>query len=210
MIGVDVAVAGIALEHSRREVGLDGPQRRFELLEVRHFACHQEVERRQHVFVVGELHQVFVDDLGARFGGYVRTQIDRQVAVGIDVGALPRHAVAVGETRTAARQYAELRIDRKGRMDEIVLRNAFAEDVVALGRILQVAVDAGEQHLDRGADDFEVAQLFGGDIHQHVVFVRIGVVAGERLHEILHRGFQLAVAAAELFEQQPREAGIGS
>ena len=68
------------------------------------FACHQEVERRQHVFVVGELHQVFVDDLGARFGGYVRTQIDRQVAVGIDVGALPRHAVAVGETRTAARQ----------------------------------------------------------------------------------------------------------
>jgi len=35
-------------------------------------------------------------------------------------------------------------------------------------------------------------------------------VAGERLHEILHRGFQLAVAAAELFEQQPREAGIGS
>ena len=64
-------------------------------------------------------------------------------------------------SRTAARQYAELRIDRKGRMDEIVLRNAFAEDVVALGRILQVAVDAGEQHLDRGADDFEVAQLFG-------------------------------------------------
>ena len=94
---------------------------------------NQEVERGQHVLVVGELHQVFVDDLGARFGSYVRTQVDRQVAVGIDVGALPRHAVAVGETRTAARQYAELRIDRKGRMDEVVLRNAFAEDVVSLG-----------------------------------------------------------------------------
>ena len=177
---------------------------------MRHFACHQEIERGQHILVVGELHQVFVNDFGARFGGDVRTQIDRQVAVGIDIGALPRDAVAVGKARPAARQYAELRIDRKGRVDEVVLRNGLSEDVAALGRIFQVAVDACEQHLDGGTDDFEVSQLLGGDIHQHVVFVRIGVVAGERLHEVLHRSFQFAVAAAELFEQQPCETGIGS
>jgi len=94
-------------------------------------------------------------------------------------------------------------------MDEVVLRNAFAEDVVSLGRIFEVAVYACEEHLDRGPDDFEVPQLFGGDIHQHIVLVRIGVMAGEGLHEELHRSFQLAVTAAELFEQQPCEAGIG-
>ena len=172
-------------------------------------ACHQEIECREHVLVVGELHQVFVDDLGTRFGGDVRAQVDRQVAVGIDIGALPGDAVAVGEARPAARQHAELWVDRKGRMDEVVLRNAFAEDVVSLGRIFEVAVYACEEHLDRGPDDFEVPQLFGGDIHQHIVLVRIGVMAGEGLHEILHRSFQLAVTAAELFEQQPCEAGIG-
>jgi len=123
--------------------------------------------------------------------------------------ALPRHAVAVGERGTAARQHTELGIDRKGRMYEIVFREAVAEDIVLLGHILQVAVHAREQHLNRGADDLEVAELLGGYIHQHVVFVGIGIVACESLHEILHGGFELAVAAAELLEQQAREPGVG-
>ena len=94
-------------------------------------------------------------------------------------------------------------------MDHVLLRFALAEDLVALGRVLEVAIDAGEQHLDRGTHDFEVAELLGGDVHQHVVLVRIGVVTGERLHEILHGGFQLAVGTAELLKQQARETRIG-
>ena len=95
-------------------------------------------------------------------------------------------------------------------MYKIVFREAVAEDIVLLGHVLQVAVHAREQHLNRGADDLEVAELLGGYIHQHVVFVGIGVVACESLNEILHGSFQLAVAAAELFEQQTGETRIGT
>ncbi len=51
---------------------------RLELLEMRHFAI-RKLSVTEHVFVVGELHQVFVDDLGARFGGDVRTQVVRSL-----------------------------------------------------------------------------------------------------------------------------------
>ncbi len=173
-------------------------------------AREEEVERCEHILVVGELHEILVDDFRPRLGGDVGPQVDRQVAVSVDVGALPGHAVAVGEPGPAARNHPELGIDGEGLVNEIVLGEiALAEDVVALGGILEIAVDARQKHLDGSTDNLQMAQLLGGDVHQKIVLVGIGIVAGERLHEILHGRFQLAVAAAELLEQQAREPGVG-
>ena len=95
-------------------------------------------------------------------------------------------------------------------MDEIVLGEiALAKDVVTLGGILEIAVDTRQKHLDGSTDNLQMTQLLGGGVHQQIVLVGIGVVAGEGLHEILHGRFQLAVAAAELLEQQAREPGVG-
>ena len=134
---------------------------------------------------------------------------DRQVAVGVDVGALPRHPVAVGQAGTSAGDDTELRIDGKGTVHEILFRETVGENVALFGGVFQLAVDTAQQHLDRRTDDFEVTEFFGGDIHQHVVFVGIGVVATESLYEVLHGRLEFAVSAAELFEHQPCETRVG-
>lgn len=50
-------------------------------------AREEEVERCEHILVVGELHEILVDDFRPRLGGDVGPQVDRQVAVSVDVGA---------------------------------------------------------------------------------------------------------------------------
>ena len=62
-------------------------------------------------------------------------------------------------------------------------------------------------HAGQGADDFQMAQFFGADVHQQVFAVWI--VAVESLNGILHRSGKFAVSAAELFEQHIAEARIG-
>ena len=57
------------------------------------------------------------------------------------------------------------------------------------------------------ADDFEMTQLLGTDIHQQVFSLRI--LAVEALHGILHRRGELAVRPAELPEQHVAERRIG-
>ncbi len=51
----------------------------------------------------------------------------------------------------------------------------------------------------QGADDFQMAQLFGADVHQQVF--ASGIVAVQSLNCVLHGRRQLAVCASELFEQ---------
>ena len=63
-----------------------------------------------------------------------------------------------------------------------------------------------EVHAGKGADDLEVAQLLGADVHQQVFALR--VLAIESLDRILHRRSELAVGAAELLEQHVAEARV--
>ena len=61
-------------------------------------------------------------------------------------------------------------------------------------------------HAGQCPDDFQMAQLFGADIHQHVFAVRI--LAVQALNRILHGGRELAVGAAELLQKHVAEARI--
>ena len=63
-----------------------------------------------------------------------------------------------------------------------------------------------EMHARERADDLQVAQLLGADVHQQVFALR--VVAIEPLDRILHGGGELAVGAAELLEQHVAEPRI--
>jgi hypothetical protein len=54
-----------------------------------------------------------------------------------------------------------------------------------------------------------MTELFGRDVHQHVVLVGIRLTRRKRLHKVAHGGSELAVGAAELLEQQTGEARIG-
>ena len=59
----------------------------------------------------------------------------------------------------------------------------------------------------RRADDLEMTEFLGADIHQQVLAV--GILAVESLNGILHGGGQLAVGAAELFKQHVAEPRVG-
>ena len=61
-------------------------------------------------------------------------------------------------------------------------------------------------HAREGADDFQMAQLLGADVHQKVLAIRI--LAIETLNRILHRGREFAVGAAELFKKHVAETGV--
>ena len=56
------------------------------------------------------------------------------------------------------------------------------------------------------ADDLQVAQFFGADVHQQILALRI--VAIQTLNGVLHRRGELAVGAAELLEQHVAESRI--
>ena len=64
-----------------------------------------------------------------------------------------------------------------------------------------------EVHAGETADDLEMAQLLGADVHEQVFALR--VLAIESLDRILHRRGELAVGAAELLQQHVAEARIG-
>ena len=58
----------------------------------------------------------------------------------------------------------------------------------------------------RRADDLEMAELLGADVHQQVLALRI--LAVQSLNRVLHRGGELAVSAAELFQQHVAELRV--
>jgi hypothetical protein len=57
------------------------------------------------------------------------------------------------------------------------------------------------------ADDLEMTELFGSDIHQQVLTIRIFAI--EALDGILHGGSEFAVGAAELLKQHVAKSRIG-
>jgi CIC family chloride channel protein len=61
-----------------------------------------------------------------------------------------------------------------------------------------------------GVGYFKMAELLGGNVHQHVVLVGVRVAHAECLGEVLHGRLQLAVRTAELLQQQVGEARIGA
>ena len=61
-------------------------------------------------------------------------------------------------------------------------------------------------HAGQRADDFQVAEFLGADIHQQVFAPRI--VAIKSLDRILHRRRELAIRAAELLQQHVAELRI--
>ena len=77
--------------------------------------------------------------------------------------------------------------------------SASAASRVCLHRL---QVHAGER-----ADDLQVAEFLGADVHQQV-FAR-GIFAIEALDGVLHGGGEFAVGAAELLQQHIAERGIG-
>jgi hypothetical protein len=84
----------------------------------------------------------------------------------------------------------------------------FAEELrLLLHAFGELALGALVEHGHDGADDFQMAELLGGDVQQHVLAARI--VLGHGLAEIAHRGGQLALRPTELFEQQVGQGRIG-
>src|SRR5581483_1552308 len=81
--------------------------------------------------------------------------------------------------------------------------------VLGVSGVLQFRRNGAEQHLDGSANDFQVAEFLGSNVHEHVVLVRIRLPAGERLGEVLHGGFEFTIGSAELFQKQRGELGIG-
>ncbi len=138
---------------------------------MRDLSRHQEIERFFDVRIVGELHQVLVDDLRARLGGDIGAEVHREIAVGIHVRPLPGHTLAVGDGRAAARQYCELRVHHSVVDDLFLGRGALhhSHQVRTLGGVLEVAIQAVEQHRDSCADNLQMAEFLGGNVHQQVV-----------------------------------------
>ena len=62
------------------------------------------------------------------------------------------------------------------------------------------------QQVDGLGHHLHVAQLLGGDVEEQVLDLR--VLNAEALGEILHGGFQLAVAAAQLLLEQRCVLGV--
>ena len=61
-----------------------------------------------------------------------------------------------------------------------------------------------EMHAGERADDLQMTQLFGADIHQQIFALR--VIAVQALNGILHGGSKFAVGAAELLQQHVAES----
>src|SRR3978361_16603 len=62
-------------------------------------------------------------------------------------------------------------------------------------------------HAGERSDDLEMTEFLGPDIHQQIF--PIWVFAVESLDRILHRGGELAVCSAELFQKHIAEAHVG-
>ena len=64
------------------------------------------------------------------------------------------------------------------------------------------------EHANQRADNFKVAQLFGGYVHQHIFTARI--VIAQALSKIPACGGQFALGPAELFRRRFASPGFGS
>jgi hypothetical protein len=63
-------------------------------------------------------------------------------------------------------------------------------------------------HADEGADDFEVREFFGADVHEEIAAGEV-IDAIPALDGVLHGGGEFAVGAAELLEEHVAEFDVG-
>src|SRR6202012_2310593 len=111
---------------------------------MRYLARHEERQRFMDIRVVGELHQVFVNQLGARLGREVAAQVYRQVAIGMDIRRAPGNPLAVAWGDAAAGDDRELRVGKNGLVDNVFLGSFTVEylhDLGAVSSIFQFAVN---------------------------------------------------------------------
>ena len=168
---------------------------------MRHFARHQEAQRLFHARVVGQRNQALVDDLGARLGRNIRTQVGARLGDRVDVGGSPWHAGRIGQRGARAVQH----------LGQVAVVAGAGDAAVHVGfgldRFGQLALGALVEHGDDVADHFQVAQLFGCDVEQHVLAAWI--VFRHGLGEVAHGGRQLALGTTELLEHEVRQSRVG-
>ncbi len=181
--------AGGGLEAADREWRLfhafEGGSKGFE---VRNFARHEELERVDRAWVVGVVDEALVDDFGARFGSDVAAEIDVEFAGDLEVVGCPGITGGV----------VEIDATTAGDGDEWVGIGGFA-----------VGLEVLKVHANEGADDFEMAKLFGADVEEEVAASEI-IDAVPALDGVLHGGGEFSVGAAELLKQELAELDVGS
>ncbi|MGX1213608.1 hypothetical protein AB7M42_003873 [Bradyrhizobium diazoefficiens] len=161
-------------------------QRARERLHVGDLPRHQELQGVLGARVVAEIDQPFVDYLGAGLRSDVAAQVDVEFAGDFEVVGGPGVALRVEQADATA----------SGDRDQGIGFRRFAIEFQRL-----------QVQARKRSDDFEVAQFLGSDIHQEILAVRIFAI--ETLNGVLHGGGELAVSAAELFQQHVAEPGIG-
>ena len=132
-----------------------------------------------------EVDQALIDDFGPRLRGDVAAQVDVEFAGDFQVVGGPGVAHGIEQIDAAAARDRDQRIGF---------------------RLLAHRLHWLEVHACQRADDFQMAQFLGADIHQKIFALRI--IAIEALDGILHGGGELAIGAAELFKQHVAETGI--
>ena len=183
------------------KIRLDRMQRFFEGYLVSDFPRHQKPQRIFYTRVISDVHQPLIDNFGPGFGGDIRAHVCGGFTNSVDVGGGPRHAGRVGQRRTRPVQQAgDMRVIAgaiEGTIQLALLFHAFGHS--PLGALVE--------HDDDGADDLQMAEFFGGDVHQQIFAPR--VVFRQGLGEVTGRGGQLTLGAAKLLEQKVGQARIG-
>ena len=108
-------------------------------------ARHQELERILGAGIAAEIDEALVDDLGPRLGGDVAAQIDVELAGDLQVVRGPRVAHRIEQVDAAA----------AGNGDQRIGLGLLAREFHRL-----------EMHAGEAADDLQMAQLLGTDVHQ--------------------------------------------
>ena len=129
---------------------------------MRDFTRHQKAQRIFHADIVGHVDQTLIQDFCTRFGSDVRTQVGGHFADGIDIRRSPWHASRVSQRRSTA-------VKQRGQMAVVTgTGNVAINLALFLCAFSQLTFRAFVQHTHQRTDDFQVAQLFRRDIHQHI------------------------------------------
>ena len=119
---------------------------------MRDLARHQKLQRVLRAGIAAEIDEALVDDLGPRLGGDVAAQVDVKLAGDLQVVRCPGIAHRIEQVDAAA----------AGDGDQRIGLGLIAGEFHRL-----------EMHAGQAADDLQMAQLFGADVHQQVFALRI-------------------------------------
>src|SRR4051812_47426390 len=195
----EVALAGGVVEVFVNEAGsgrnlTDGEgvlsqalEREGESLHVSDLTGHEELQSIDGAGIITKVDEPLINNFGPGFGGYVAAKIDIQLAGDLEIVSGPRIASGIVEVDATAASDRDQRID-------------FGSSSVLLCRF--------EVHAGESANNFEMAEFFGADIHQQVFASHI--LAIQTLDGVLHRGGEFPVRAAKLLQEHLSETGVRS